>query len=134
MDDREALLAQIKRAYDAREVGALDDLMAHFHPEAVFTLAGDPQTTAIAGTLQGYAQVRQGMTDFIANFKFGKRHIVSELMDGNCVAVRSRVAVRYSPNNIEQEIEVVDLFKFQDGKIIELIEFADTAAIVKMIS
>ena len=134
MENREVLLKQIRRAYQARDAGALDDVIAHFHPEAVFTLAGDQGAADVVGSLRGHAQMKEGMAQLMSNFAFVKRDIISELVDGDRAAIRSRVTMRYCPKNIEQETEMVDLFRFEDGKIIELVEFADTAAVMKMIS
>ena len=134
MANREELLDQVRRAYAARGKDALDDLMAEFHPKAVFTLAGDKQALSVTGSAQGHSAVREGMGKFISTFEFGERHILSELVEGDRAAVHSRITVRFRPKNSEHETEVLDLFRFQDGKIIELIEFADTGLIGKMMS
>jgi ketosteroid isomerase-like protein len=134
MANREALLDQVRRAYAARGKGALDDLMTEFHPEAVFTLVGDKQALSVTGSVQGHSAVREGMDKFISNFEFVERHILSELVEGDRAVVHSRITVRFRPKNREHKTEVLDLFRFQNGKIIELIEFADTGLIGKMMS
>ena len=134
MANREAHLDQVRRAYAARGKGALDDLMAEFHPKAVFTLVGDKQALSVTGSAQGHSAVREGMGKFISTFEFGERHILSELVEGDRAVVHSRMTVRFRPKNSEHKTEVLDLFRFQNGKIIELIEFADTGLIGKMMS
>jgi ketosteroid isomerase-like protein len=134
MENREALLEQVRRAYAARDKGALEDLMAEFHTEAVFTLAGDKQALAEAGSARGHSEVKQGMARFISTFEFVERHILSELVEGDRAVVHSRITVRFRPKDSLHTTEVLDLLRFQNGKIIELIEFADTALIGKMIS
>jgi ketosteroid isomerase-like protein len=135
MENREVLLEQIRRAYTGRDKGALEALMAEFHPEAVFTLAGDQHTLAVAGSALGHAQVKEGMAKFIATFEFIKRDILSELVDGDRAAVHSRITVQMiDSTNSQHQTDLLDLFRFKDGKIIELIEFADTALIGKMMS
>ena len=134
MANREALLDQIRRAYAARSKGDLDDLMTAFHPEAVFTLVGDKQALSVAGSAQGHSAVREGMDKFISTFEFVERHILSELVEGDRAVVHSRVTVRFRPKNSKHRTEILDLFRFQNGKIIELMEFADTALIGKMMS
>ena len=134
MANREALLDQIRRAYAARSKGDLDDLMTAFHPEAVFTLVGDKEALSVTGSAQGHSAVREGMDKFISTFEFVERHILSELVEGDRAVVHSRVTVRFRPKNSEHRTEILDLFRFQNGKIIELMEFADTALIGKMMS
>jgi ketosteroid isomerase-like protein len=134
MANREALLDQVRRAYAARDKGALDDLMAEFHPEAVFTLVGDKQALSVTGNAMGHSAVKEGMDKFISTFEFVERHILSELVEGDRAVIHSRITVRFRPKNSEHKTEVLDLLRFQNGKIIELIEFADTALIAKMMS
>ena len=56
------------------------------------------------------------------------------LIDGDNAAVRCRLQIRFVPKNRNFSTEVVDLFKFKDGKIVELVEFTDTALIKDIIS
>lgn len=83
---------------------------------------------------EGHSAVREGMDKFISTFEFVERHILSELVEGDRAVVHSRITVRFRPKNSEHKTEVLDLFRFQNEKIIELIEFADTALIGKMMS
>jgi ketosteroid isomerase-like protein len=73
------------------------------------------------------------MRGYIANFEFGERTILSELVDGSRAVVHSRLVVRYKPKDRVWTADVLDLFAFQDGKIMELIEFTDTAQLKEMI-
>jgi|SRR4051794_31642454 ketosteroid isomerase-like protein len=134
MENREVLLNQVRRAYKARDAEALEDLMAECHPDVVFTLAGDRSTTEMLGCICGHPQVKEGMAKLINAFEFAQRDILTELVDNDRVAVRCRLTVRSRPTNMTRETELLDLFRFQDGKIVELIEFADTALIKAMAS
>ena len=64
--------------------------------------------------------------DAIAD-RFRTSIIISFIADGDRASVRSRLKIRFAPKNLTFTTELTDLFKFQDGKIIELVEFADTA-------
>jgi ketosteroid isomerase-like protein len=134
MTSRETMLEIIKAAYAARGRGDLDRLMIAFHSEAVFTLVGDKKSLDVVGSVQGHAELREAMGGYIANFEFVERNILSELVEGHRAVVHSRLVVRFKPKNRVWTSDVLDLFKFQDGKIIELIEFTDTAQIKAMIA
>ncbi|XUM19948.1 nuclear transport factor 2 family protein [Bradyrhizobium oligotrophicum S58] len=134
MEDREVLLKQVRRAYKARDTGALEDMMAECHPDVVFTLAGDRNATQVLGSMCGHPQVKDALAKLIDTFEFAHRNILTELVDNDRVAVRSRLTVRSCPTNMTRETEILDLFRIQDGKIVELIEFADTALIQAMVS
>jgi ketosteroid isomerase-like protein len=48
--------------------------------------------------------------------------------------VHSRLVVRYHPTETTFSTDALDLFTFEDGKIVELVEFADTAQLKALIS
>ncbi|MBR0708635.1 nuclear transport factor 2 family protein [Bradyrhizobium liaoningense] len=134
MGQREEMLALIRTAYAARRDGDVESLVAAFHPEGVFTLTGDKSALALTGSMEGHPTLRAAFGQFIADFGFESREILAELVDRDRVAVHSRVVVRYNPSGKTFSTEILDLFRFQDGKIAELIEFADTAQIKAAIS
>ncbi|MCP3463255.1 nuclear transport factor 2 family protein [Bradyrhizobium sp. CCGUVB23] len=134
MGQREDMLEVIRSAYAARGSGDVDGLVGAFDPEGMFTLVGDNSALELTGSAQGHPTLREAFGQFIANFEFVERQILSELVEGQRAAVHSRLVVRYHPTGKTFSTEVLDLFRFQDGKIVELIEFADTAQIKAVIS
>jgi ketosteroid isomerase-like protein len=134
MGHREDMLEVIRVAYAARADGDVVGLVAAFHPEGVFTLVGDKSALELTGSVQGHPTLREAFGQFIANFDFVERQILSELVEGQHAVVQSRLVVQHSPTGKTFRTEVLDLFRFQDGKIVELTEFADTAQIKAMIS
>jgi ketosteroid isomerase-like protein len=134
MASREAMIDTINRAYDARGKGDIEGLMAAFHPNAVFELKGDKNTLQVAGTVHGHSNVRAALTGFIDAFEFVKRDIIDIIVEDNRAAVHSRLKVRFIPKDIIFTSDVLDAFRFEDEKIIELVEFADTALIKSVVS
>jgi ketosteroid isomerase-like protein len=134
MGGREAILEVIMRAYEARAEGDLDALMAVFHPDAVFTLVGDEKSLEVSGSVHGHDSVREALRELIATFDFMDRQILSEVVEGDRAAVHSCVVVRYGPTRETWTADCLDLFTFKAGKIIELVEFADTAHIRDVMS
>ncbi|WP_258767925.1 nuclear transport factor 2 family protein [Bradyrhizobium arachidis] len=128
------MLDVIKRAYAARGDGDLEGLVAAFHPQGSFNLVGDRSALHLTGSVEGHPTLREAFGQFIAHFDFQKREILTELVDGNRVAVQSRMVIRHNPSGKVFSTEILDLFKFQDGKIVELVEFADTALVKAIIS
>jgi ketosteroid isomerase-like protein len=134
MTDSKAMQAVVEQAYAARGKGNIDGLMAAFHADAVFRFVGDEKLLEMAGAIDGHPNVREAMTGLIANFEFIERHIISTIAEGNRAAVHSRVKIRFVPKDLTFDTEITDLFKFQDGKVIELVEFADTALIKELMT
>jgi ketosteroid isomerase-like protein len=134
MADREAMRTLIEEAYAARGRGDINGLMSAFHADGMFELKGEKRTFELAGAIKGHANVREAMTGFAAAFEFADREVIGMIIEGENVCVHSRLRIRYVPKNESFATEVVDLFKFKDGKIAELVEFADTALVKQITS
>ena len=134
MTSRDSMIEMIKQALAARDKGDIDGVMAAFHPNATFELKGAKDVLEVAGSVQGHRDVRAAMTQFIESFEFMKREIVETLVDGDRIAVHSRVKVRFIPKDIVVTTELLDRFRLADGKVVELVEFADTALIKQLVS
>lgn len=134
MTDLKAMRALVAEAYEARGHGNIDGVMSAFHADALFQIVGDKKVLPIAEAFRGHANVREAMNQFIASFEFIGREIISIIAEGDRAAVHSRLTIRFTPKNMTVTTEVVDLFKFKDGKILELTEFADTALIKELLS
>jgi ketosteroid isomerase-like protein len=134
MASRDAMIDTIHQAYDARGKGDIEGLMAAFHPDAVFELKGDKDVLAVAGAVQGHPNLRATLSGLIEAFEFRKRDIIGTMVDGDRAVVHSRVEGRFVPKDISFTTDLLDTFRFRDGKIIELVEFADTALIKSLVS
>ena len=132
--DRAAIEALIDQSYAARKAGDIDTLMSFFHPDAVFELAGSKELVAAAMAVRGHQEVRATMMDLIAVFVFIDRDFISKVIDGERAVVHSRVKIKYVPKDRTITTELIDSFRFEDGKIVELVEFADTALINDLMS
>jgi ketosteroid isomerase-like protein len=125
--DREEITKVIEQAYEARRTEDMEGILRLFHPDGKFELAGSKDVTAVAGVAKGHQEVRTALVGLIANFEFIQRDIVSILIDGDRASVHSRVKLRFVPKDRTVTTELLDLWKFENGKIVELVEFADTA-------
>jgi ketosteroid isomerase-like protein len=134
MTSRDEMLETIMQAYKAREEGNIEGLMAAFHPNAVFDLKGDKRNLEVAGTVEGHSNVRAALSHFIEVFQFKKRDILDIIVDGDRAAVHSRLEVSFVPNNKSFTSDVLDIFRFDGGKIIKLEEFTDTALIKAVVT
>jgi ketosteroid isomerase-like protein len=134
MASREAMIDTINRAYEARGKGDLEGLMEAFHQDAVFELKGDKTLLELVGPVQGHPNVSLAMDAFIKTFEFLKRDIVEAIVEGDRAAVHSRLTLRCVPKDVVVTTELLDKFRFKDGKIVELVEFADTALIKNLLS
>jgi len=129
MTDRATLQALIEQGYAARQKGDVEAILALFHPDGRFHLMGAAQFTPVCGLAAGQDALRAAMGGLVAGFAFLQRDIVSLLIDGEQAAVHSHVTLRAVASDKTVTTDILDLWKFRDGKILELVEFADTALI-----
>jgi ketosteroid isomerase-like protein len=122
------------RAYAARDSGDVEGLVATFHPNAVFGLVGANTVLEVTGAVRGHPDIRARMSEFVQTFNFANRDIKSFVYDGTRAAIHSVIEVTFIPTNRVFTTDVLDLCTFADGKIIELMEFADTALIKDVIA
>jgi ketosteroid isomerase-like protein len=134
MTDRKTIEAVIDRCYAARQKGDIETLMAAFDADAAFELAGSKELVPATETARGHQNIREAMTGLVAVFDFIDRDIISMVVDGERAAVHSRVKIRFVPRDRTFTTDLLDSFHFKNGKIIELLEFADTALIRELMS
>jgi ketosteroid isomerase-like protein len=127
MTDRKAIQNLIEKAYEARRVGDVEGIVSIFHPNGVFQLAGSKTTTQAVGITTGHDDLRKTMTGLIQAFEFVHRDILTFLIDGDQAAVHSRVQIRVTLKNQMVTTDILDVWKFEDGKVMEFVEFVDTA-------
>ena len=116
--------------YQARKLGNKDDVARYWAPGATFRLAGDhDQLGSFPG---GPVEAQAAIAALIDRFTFHEMTSLSMLIDGNRVAAHWKVLL--SAANLEPfETEIADFWRLDDqGRITELVEFADTASIARL--
>ena len=123
--DRATMLQTIDAAYAARQRGDLAEVLSFLAPGATFRMIGmspgpEDAATAIGGLIE--------------QFHFAELERLDVLVDGDRVAVRARISAATGGGRYV-ECELLDIWRFgADGKIVELVEFADTSQIRVMLA
>lgn len=134
MTNRETIQAVIDQVYAARRTGDIDSIMAIFHPDAKFELAGSKVLTPAVGIWRGHQELRTTIAGLIAGFEFIQRDIISSVIDGERAAIHSRVKLRSIPKDKTAATDILDLWKFENGRVVEFVEFVDTALVNDLMS
>jgi ketosteroid isomerase-like protein len=127
--DRQKVQSVLDQAYALRQKGDIEGIIALFHPECVFELVGARASSAVAGAVRGHQDFRRTLTDFIAAFEFVERDVISTVIEDRRAVVHSRVKLRFIPKDKTVTTDMLDLWTFENGKALELVEFVDTALI-----
>jgi ketosteroid isomerase-like protein len=133
MMDRKSIQTLIDQGYAARKTGDLEAIMALFHPDCHFELAGSREFTGVVGIRRGHQELRTAMAEFIAAYEFIERTFLSIVIDGERAAIHSRLKMRFVPKDRIVTTDMLDLWKFEGGKVVEFIEFVDTALVNELI-
>lgn len=123
--DRATMLQTIDAAYAARQRGDLPEVLSFLSPGATFRMVGVSAEPEDAETAIG------GLID---QFHFAEVERLDALVDGDRVAARIRISVAAGGGRYI-ESELLDIWRFgPDGKIVELVEFADTGQVGLMLA
>jgi ketosteroid isomerase-like protein len=123
--DRATMLQTIDAAYAARQRGDLAEILTLFSPHATFRMVGmSPEPQDVASAIGG----------LIDQFHFAELERLDALVDGDRVAARVRISASTGGGR-HVESELLDIWRFDaDGKIVDLVEFADTGLIGVMLA
>lgn len=131
MPDRAQLLDSIERAYEARTRGDKEGVAFIWAPGATYRLCGE--ASLIPSFPTGPADAGETVDSLIDLIRFHTREPLEAIVEGNRVALRSRV--RFSvEDGPAGEADVADFWEFDDdGRALSLIQFVDTALLGVML-
>lgn len=131
MASRDELLSIIDRGYEARCSGDKEAVLAFLAPGATFCLNGERQQP-LAGFPQGYQPADAVIGALIDQFRFHSIERLESFIDGNRAAIHTRIVVSAGDGD-PVTTELFDLWTFDDdGKVVSLLQFADTALVAQM--
>lgn len=133
MTSRAGLLAIIERSYAARRRGDAGEATADFHDDGSFRFAASGTASKLAGTVRGKQQIRDLVSQLTEAFTFLDQEFISIVIEGERASVHSNTTLRHNPTGVQVTTEILDHFLFKDGKIIEFVEFADTALVSQLL-
>lgn len=122
---RAAMLQTIDAAYAARQRGDVAGITAFLAPGATYRMIGVSTEAEDAAAAIGR---------LIDQFHFAEMERLDAVIDGDRVAVHVRIKTATGGGRY-LESELLDLWRFgPDGKIVEIVEFADTGLIATMLA
>ena len=125
--DRSEIEAFVRKLYAARVDGDMDALSQAFAENAVFQIAGSPETSMLASLAEGHETVMSLMRTIVDTFSLSDVKILDLLVDGDKAAVRWRATVHVMTTGQTVTTDLAAFIEIADGKVVSLIEFVDTA-------
>ena len=131
MIGRETILATIDGAYAARMRGDKQAVAQYWEPEATYRLAGE--ASMMPAVPVGPGDAMKAVDALIDLFEFHALERVDAIVEGHSAAVHWRA--RVSAGGQHFDAELFDLWQFSErGKVVSLLQFTDTALIVRMLA
>ncbi|HML92536.1 nuclear transport factor 2 family protein [Methyloceanibacter sp.] len=125
--DRSAFEGVLKSFYAARVAGEPDELGEMFAENAKFQIAGSPEYSMLATKVQGRDGIVSLFRTIADSFGLEDFAVQDMLIDGNKAAVRWTARVQNITAGDSFATELADFIEIENGKIISLNEFLDTA-------
>jgi ketosteroid isomerase-like protein len=131
MPDRAKVLAAIDSAHAARQAGDKEALARHFAPFATFHIVGRKE---LLGFDVGPVDAMSAIGELIDLFVFHRMERIHVAIDGNVAVIHARIEVS-AAGGVRETTELCDIWTFDDdAKVRSIVEFADTALMVKMLA
>jgi ketosteroid isomerase-like protein len=133
MTTRDEIESVLRAAYAARVRGDLEGTLAAFHPDVQFRLNGrGTGLTAMSDAQRGHASLRPALAELIKTFRFDDWREIALLVDGERAALHWRARVTNTMSGKSDEFDVVDVCRFEDGKIVDFLQSFDSALVMKL--
>ena len=124
----------VRDVYAARLRNDLEMVRDYFSPESRFAINGSPEASAIAMHVSGKPTIDRVLADLVKSWEWLEQDIERLLVDGDRAAIHYRLKVRFTPTNEVIETTICDLLTVQSGKLVEVIQFIDTALAGRLVA
>ena len=126
-------LELVREAYEHYRHGRLEDVLASFDENIAWRSIGPTKRIPWAGDYQGRDAVRQWfatLSEKVAIERFDVQRLIAQ---DDWVVVLSEVVARVHGVDLPVRFDKCDVLRVSDGKVVEFLEFYDTAAVQKML-
>jgi ketosteroid isomerase-like protein len=132
MSDRSALEAAAANFYEKRGRADLEEALKLYHPDCSFRLVGTDQLGAFTQPVQTLEALRGTAKHLFETWDLSGLHSVSVNVDGDTVFVHRAGPVRHTPSDTSFDTEMMDVFTFKDGLILDYKQFVDTYKVAEV--
>jgi hypothetical protein len=135
--DAERSLAKGRYRYVSRAgvAGNIPKALSYFHPDVEYVFNGEGTGfPRMAERLKGIESVAGALTDMIKNFRLENWRGTALIVEGETAVLTWNADVVFIPTGESDFFEAVNVFRFQDDKIISFRLHTDSAKMVKLIS
>ena len=125
--DREIIENLVRAFFDARARGDNTTMLGFYAPTAVVTLMGDTSLHPCAGRYVGIEAIADMLRRIDTNFEYVDADITDLVIDHDTAVIRRFKTMRHVGTGEIRRLHMCDWIRFQNGQIVEVTEYSDTA-------
>ncbi len=129
MASNPGVLESMRAAYDAYDRGDAAPFLALFAEDGVIRFTAPESFLHFAGPSSGPEGARKALTAISELFAWENYNVYEMLVDGDSVFAITGGTLRHKETDQTTEVQLGDLIRFQDGRIVEFVEFFDSAGL-----
>lgn len=124
----------VRDVYTARLSNNIKQALDYFDESSRFVINGAHGTSPIALDVSTRPTIDEVLTELFKAWEWVEQDILHILIDGDHAAVHYRLKVRFTLTSEMLETEICDLLTFKAGKLMQVVEFLDTALVERMLA
>ena len=129
--EKERMLRELYAARERDDKAVIGNYIAGLKH---FQMMGSRDHSPVAMAVKGQEEIKPFIDQLVNTFTMHDITIINLLIDGDRALVHWRARVTANPTGNMAVTEMADLFEFEDGKIISMREFCDTALATKLMA
>jgi ketosteroid isomerase-like protein len=134
MTDRAEKERMLHELYAARERDDKVVMSNHIAGLKHFQMMGSRDHSPVAMAVKSQEEIKPFIDQLVTTFTMHDITILNMLIDGDRAMVHWRARVTANPTGNMAVTEMADLFEFENGKIVSMREFCDTALAAKLMA
>ncbi len=129
MSSNPGLLDTMRSAYAAYDAGDAGPFLELFSEEGVIRFTAPESFLPFAGPSYGPEGARDALLAISEIFEWLSYNVYELIVDGDSVFAVTGGRLRHRESEQETDVQLGDLIRFEDGKIVEFVEFFDSAGL-----
>lgn len=123
------LKERLAELYAAGRNGHAEQFAAAFAENGTMRIVADSRLVPESGPFQGRAAIAKGVRNWCGRYEYLDGLVVDVIADFDIAVTRRQLTVRSIATGSVADFDVADFVRFQNGQIVELAQFIDTASL-----
>jgi len=123
------LKERLAELYAAGRSGDADQFAAGFAEDGFMRMVADSRLVPEAGPFRGRAAIAKGLRQWCSRYEYVDGLVVDVIAEFDIAVTRRQLTLRCTATGSVADFDLADFVRFENGQIIELSTFIDTASL-----